>query len=328
MNERYIRLQDFSKNLYAEGVPVLIEAGALLKDSLTDALLVQMKFRNISEKKIASVTTNVRIWTGSEMIEQKFTYSRLSADIGAEFGQNTPILLTSKEVVSVQATILLVTFADKTEYRSAHGEKLSSASAEMLECIQEGLDNTIEIEQSKKKKVQKLAWLPLIVVCIPFLYLTYWAARSVMLDVTLSDSRSFQDIMWFCVELQMPGYLLSLLVPIMCLLVVFQKEPKIKQIEHSYRIAIGCAIIQVLAVILSFFSEEILSRIGYGMWYRIVIGLRNSIDGSRVGGYLRELYDFSKIMQGRCWNVCMQFVFLLKNPLAIYVLSRWRKLNK
>lgn len=327
MNERYIRLQDFPKNLYAEGVPVLIEAGALLKDSLTDALLVQMKFRNISEKEIASVTINVRIWTGSEMIEQKFTYSRLSADIGEEFGQNTPILLASKEVLSAQASILSVTFADKTEYRSAHGEELSSASAEMLECLQQGLDNTIK--KRKNKKVQRLAWLPLVVVCIPFLYCTYWAIQGVRFDVIFNNKVSFQEIISLGIWYGIPGYLLSLLVPIMCLLVVFQKEPKIKRIEHSYRIAIGCAIIQMLAVILVFFSKEILSYMGYWMWYRIVIGSRSFIDGSWVGQDLRDLVllEHSRTYE-KYRDLCMQFMFLLKNPLAIYVLSRWRKLNK
>lgn len=326
MNERYIRLQDFPKNLYADGVPVMIEAGVLLKDSLTDALLVQMKFQNISEKEIASVTTNVRIWTGSEMIEQKFTYSRLSADIGAEFGQNTPILLASKEAVSVQATILSVTFADKTEYRSAHGEELSSASAEMLECIQQGLDNATKIRQRKKKKVQRLAWLPLIVVCIPFLYF-YWPAHNNLSHII--NNKSFQTIMSLVIVYRIPGYLLSLFVPIMCLLVVFQKEPKIKRIEHSYRIAIGCVIIQMLAVILLFFSKEILSCMGDLMGYRILTGPSYFIDGSRVGKDLRDLglYEYSRTYE-KYRDLCMQFVFLLKNPLAIYVLSRWRKLNK
>lgn len=325
MNERYIRLQDFPKNLYAEGVPVLIEAGALLKDSLTDALLVQMKFRNISEKKIASITTNVRIWTGSEMIEQKFTYSRLSADIGAEFGQNTPILLTSKEAVSVQATILSVTFADKTEYRSAHGEELSSASAEMLECIQQGLDNATKIRQRKKKKVQRLAWLPLIVVCIPFLYCTYWTIHN-DLSYAINRNESFQTIMNLGIWYGIAGYLLSLLVPIMCLLVVSQREPKIKRIEYSYRIAIGCAIIQVLAVILSFFYPELTSH----NRDRIVTLIRGFIDGGRVGMNLRDLRDLTFLRHSYeiYRDICIQFMFLLKNLLAIYVLSRWRKLNK
>ena len=52
MSERYSRLFSLSENLYAEGAPVLIAAGALLKDNETGKVLAQLKLRSISDKKI------------------------------------------------------------------------------------------------------------------------------------------------------------------------------------------------------------------------------------------------------------------------------------
>ena len=52
MGERYTRLFLLSEQLYIENAPVIIVAGALLKDNKTDNILVQLKFQNIEEKQI------------------------------------------------------------------------------------------------------------------------------------------------------------------------------------------------------------------------------------------------------------------------------------
>ena len=59
MSSRYSRLFTLPGNLYTEGSPVLIAAGALLKDNNTDKVLAQLKFRNISNKAISSVKIRV-----------------------------------------------------------------------------------------------------------------------------------------------------------------------------------------------------------------------------------------------------------------------------
>lgn len=42
MGERYTRLFSLSEQLYIENAPVIITAGALLKDNKTDNILVQL----------------------------------------------------------------------------------------------------------------------------------------------------------------------------------------------------------------------------------------------------------------------------------------------
>lgn len=59
MGERYAKLFAAQENLYSEGSPVLIAAGALLKDNNTGKVLAQLKFQNIQGKAIKALTVQV-----------------------------------------------------------------------------------------------------------------------------------------------------------------------------------------------------------------------------------------------------------------------------
>ena len=54
-NERYINLYNLEKNAYVVGSPVVISAGALLKDTQNDTIIVQLKMTNICNKEIKAV---------------------------------------------------------------------------------------------------------------------------------------------------------------------------------------------------------------------------------------------------------------------------------
>lgn len=64
MAERYQRLFSSEPNLYAEGLPVILVAGALLKDNKTGRLLAQLKFKNISTSanKIKALQIGIRLF--------------------------------------------------------------------------------------------------------------------------------------------------------------------------------------------------------------------------------------------------------------------------
>ena len=47
MSERYTKLFTLPARLYAEGSPVIIEAGALSKDNDTGRVFAQLRFRNM-----------------------------------------------------------------------------------------------------------------------------------------------------------------------------------------------------------------------------------------------------------------------------------------
>ena len=59
MTERYTYLYHLPRDLYAPGCPVLIAAGALVRDNHTDRYLAQLKLQRISGKPIRSVTVEI-----------------------------------------------------------------------------------------------------------------------------------------------------------------------------------------------------------------------------------------------------------------------------
>ena len=55
MAERYTKIYSLPENLYAENAPVVILAGALLKDNQTGKMLIQLKLQNIDKRTISSM---------------------------------------------------------------------------------------------------------------------------------------------------------------------------------------------------------------------------------------------------------------------------------
>ena len=51
MSERFTRFFALPEALYAEGSPLLIEAGALLRDSQNGRLIAQLKLKNLQSKR-------------------------------------------------------------------------------------------------------------------------------------------------------------------------------------------------------------------------------------------------------------------------------------
>ena len=99
MAERYSRLYSLSERLYTNGAPVVIAAGALLKDSATGKILVQLKLHSISTKKIKAVTVEIipKDVTGNPLGNSiEYQYLDLAVIRNRDFAQKTPIL--TKEV--------------------------------------------------------------------------------------------------------------------------------------------------------------------------------------------------------------------------------------
>lgn len=127
MSERYSRLFSLPENLYAEGAPVIIAAGALLKDNQTGNVLAQLKLQNIGNRAIKAIT--VRIFpmdTAGEAIDETVTYQYL--DLCAErdifFGQKVAIPIPNVATRSISVAATEVIFSDTTKW-TAKEEKWS-----------------------------------------------------------------------------------------------------------------------------------------------------------------------------------------------------------
>ena len=63
--ERYSILWRMPENLYTQDSPVIVRAGALLKDNETGCILIQLKFENISDNTIKAIRLTFRTFDTS-----------------------------------------------------------------------------------------------------------------------------------------------------------------------------------------------------------------------------------------------------------------------
>ena len=62
MAERFSRLFLLDEETYASGSPVLIAAGALLKDSVTDSIVAQLRVQNLSTQSVMAAKIKLRAY--------------------------------------------------------------------------------------------------------------------------------------------------------------------------------------------------------------------------------------------------------------------------
>ena len=136
MDERFLELFRFPKNLYADGSPVLLEAGVLLKDSKTQRILAQMKWQNVHEKAIKGVRLimNLKGIDGS-VIYPSFEYSYLDLDVktGGEFGSRVPVFMPDDQVREMNLLGVTVFFSDGSSYTTDRAEWSALPEQEKIE---------------------------------------------------------------------------------------------------------------------------------------------------------------------------------------------------
>ena len=161
MTERYTRLFSLPENLYAEGSPAIIAAGALLKDNQTGRVVAQLKLRSISEKDIRAVKVCLNLFdtAGSPIGEPvMFDYLDLRALRDAEFGQKIPVPVSDNKARSYNVAVTEVIFGDRSVWTEADGkwEPLSkpqrlTLDGELLKQYQITFGNNSKYEPKEEK---------------------------------------------------------------------------------------------------------------------------------------------------------------------------------
>lgn len=124
-NNRYFRLQEVEVKEYALDAPVEIEKGALLLDTKTRDVLLQLKFNllDYDSEDISSITLSIdemddtgkRI-TNAEQREK--TIRDIFLFKGKSFGENSPFVL-DKQARNVTVEIKSLTFRDGQVWENA-----------------------------------------------------------------------------------------------------------------------------------------------------------------------------------------------------------------
>ena len=121
MSERYSKVFSLPENLYAEGAPVVIAAGALLKDNQTGRVLAQLKLRNISPKtiKAAAVCLFPMNTVGQPLGGAiRYEYLDLSSTRDTDFGSKSAIPMPDITTRSFSAAVAEVIFTDNSVWNA------------------------------------------------------------------------------------------------------------------------------------------------------------------------------------------------------------------
>ncbi len=118
MSDRYQQVYTHPTELYAVGSPVVLAAGALLKDTVTGQTLAQIKLRSIETAKpikALSVRIQPKDTTdkplGDALVHK---YLDLNAGYGDEFGSRTPVVMPDPTTRGFDAEVTEVIFSDNT----------------------------------------------------------------------------------------------------------------------------------------------------------------------------------------------------------------------
>lgn len=120
MANRYQSLYRLQPNLYLEGSPVIIEAGALLKDTVTNKVLVQLRIRNLEEKRLIACKVALRAFepNGTELDGvPEFSHMDISIAVGQDFGTKVPIYLPDGNTRRIEVSVTELVFEDDTVWK-------------------------------------------------------------------------------------------------------------------------------------------------------------------------------------------------------------------
>ena len=120
MAERYPRLYTLPENLYTEGAPLVIAAGALLKDNQTGKVLAQLKYRSISSRPIRAIKVLITGYDMAKAVVCQEEHQYLDLEIGRDeyWGSKEAVYLPDRSVRSYSAAVLAVYYADGGSYVS------------------------------------------------------------------------------------------------------------------------------------------------------------------------------------------------------------------
>lgn len=121
MSERYSRLFTLPENLYAQGSPVVIAAGALLKDNQTGKVIAQLKLQSISSKNIRAVKVKLDLFdTAGNPLEESVVHDYLDLNISRDkdFAQKNPVQITNNKARSYKASVKEVVYTDRSVWTS------------------------------------------------------------------------------------------------------------------------------------------------------------------------------------------------------------------
>lgn len=165
MEERYSKVYTQERNLYIDGSPIIVLAGALHKDNITEKLVAQLKFQSLVESEIVSVYVELLLLDKQNQATEEIashTFEKLSVKPGEIFGAKDPIIISDGNITSFKLVRIKVLFANAMfwENETGHWEKLPND-----EFIHEKVDKELfeqhKIDNPQSEDIYPVEWLDL-----------------------------------------------------------------------------------------------------------------------------------------------------------------------
>ena len=123
-NNRLELIEKKTGPYYLKGSPIILEAGALYIDKVTQNSIVQIRWRNIDKRQVNAVAVEIH---GTDSFGEKvetvqYQYSRLTVSQGEDFGGKTPIIIRNNKLIKFHVLLRAVSFADGVIWRNEASE--------------------------------------------------------------------------------------------------------------------------------------------------------------------------------------------------------------
>ena len=138
MANRFQKLFSLMPNLYSEGCPIIIEAGALQKDTETGNIIAQIKMKNIGDIPITSCKVSLKAFENNgDEVEgvPEFSYLDLNVGRGCEFGTKVPVILPNRTARSFAVDIKEIVFFDGSVKRLDNNQWKTIPKQQPIEAV-------------------------------------------------------------------------------------------------------------------------------------------------------------------------------------------------
>ena len=331
MSERYTRLFSLPENLGLEDCPVVISAGALLKDNTTGNVLAQLKLRNLSPQAVKAVTVRIHTYdTAKAELNgvDTFSYLDLNVPLDGEFGSQTPIPLPDAATRSFTVDILSVTLADGTVYSPIEAQ--TTSSEEVLDKVKqldkERVAQTEKAEKTKKarwKHLFRLSFVPLllcvIAVAINYCY-SYPMSKSLISRIRL-NYRGDKSVLF------------AFIIPCICILASWKSKRSSKVPMLAFAVCLVYIAVQTLsAVYYAMYTRygylRVFTRYRSHLWIQmmqIVTWIAFRIEGHSISEWCRNLPNWlldapAKLAYDTIMHVLFLILYFVKNIFAAVIL--------
>ncbi len=161
MSDHYTRIFSLDNALYAAGVPVLIAAGSLLKDSSGADRTAQLKYINLGPEPIQAMTVRVTMLGRDGFALPKpveYRYQDLNAGRGEEFGSGAAIVLPDRAACGFTVAVTQIGFAGGSVWQAAGSERWLPLQKKLL--LEEALEDPELAEQYRVRYGRDCRYYP------------------------------------------------------------------------------------------------------------------------------------------------------------------------